>query len=347
MNARETQRTAPLELTPENAAAYLRQRAGYASVSRLACRALGGGVSNNVILAESPNERFVVKQALPRLRVKDEWLADRGRIFRERDALVDAAGLLPRGWVPEVLWSDEPNYVFAMRAAGEPSEFWKNRLLEGRLEPEWARRAGVALGLTIRGSWRSEFFERKYGDRTAFDQLRTDPYYRTIAQRNPDIAGHAEEWLTRSAGYRFALTHGDWSPKNMLVTPAGMVFIDYECAHFGDPSFDAAFAINHLILKGFHRPELAAGYLGLARVFFAWTLSVLPAGALRYFEAATARHLGLLLLARVDGKSPVEYLTDEGRRDLVRRTAKRMIRDRVERLERCFELALEGIGGGR
>jgi 5-methylthioribose kinase len=335
-----------IELSAENAVAYLRGRAEYASAERLACRELGGGVSNTVILAETPNERFVVKQALPQLRVKDEWLADRGRIFRERDALVDAARLLPRGWVPEVLWSDEPNYLFAMQAAGEPSEFWKNRLLAGRLEPEWARRAGIALGLTIRGSWRSEFFERKYGDRTAFDQLRSDPYYGTIARRNPDIAGEVEEWMARTAGYRFALTHGDWSPKNMLLTPAGMVFIDYECAHFGDPSFDSAFAINHLVLKGFHRPELAAGFAGLARVFFTWTLSVLPAEALAHFEAATARHLGLLLLARVDGKSPVEYLTDDAVKERVRRTAKRLIRDRVERLERCFELALAGMGAG-
>jgi 5-methylthioribose kinase len=346
MKAREPVRSAAWELTADNAAAYLRRRAEYASVSLLACRELGGGVSNTVILAETPNERFVVKQALPRLRVKEEWLADRSRIVRERDALVDAAGLLPRGWVPEVLWSDEPNYLFAMRAAEEPSEFWKNRLLEGKIEPEWARRAGVALGLTIRGSWRSEFYERKYGDRTAFDQLRTDPYYRMIARRNPDIAEYVEEWLPRTAGYRFALTHGDWSPKNMLVTPAGMVFIDYECAHFGDPSFDSAFAINHLILKGFYRPALAKEFLWLARVFFTWTLSVLPVEALGYFEAATARHLGLLMLGRVDGKSPVEYLTSEEQRERVRRTAKRLIVERVERVERCLELALAGIGGG-
>jgi 5-methylthioribose kinase len=343
MNARQPQRNEPLELTAQNATAYLRERSEYASAAHLECRELGGGVSNTVILVQTAQERLVVKQALPRLRVKDEWLADRSRIFRERDALVDAARLLPRSWVPEVLWSDEANYMFAMRAAEEPSEFWKSRLLAGCLEPEWARRAGIALGLTIRGSWRSESFAQKYGDRTAFDQLRTDAYYRTSARRNPDIAEHIDEWVARTATYRFALTHGDWSPKNMLVTPSGMVFIDYECTHFGDPSFDAAFALNHLLLKAFHRPEWMEGYLGLARILFTWTLSVLPAEALHYFEAATARHLGLLLLARVDGKSPVEYLTEEGRRDCVRRMAKRMIRDRVESLDRCFELASAAI----
>jgi 5-methylthioribose kinase len=367
MSAEGRQPSDPFELTRQNAAAYLRLRPEYAAANQsttdnavcppsgkktsarsehLNCRELGGGVSNTVILVEAPGERFVIKQALPQLRVKDEWLVDRGRIFRERDALADCAKLLPRGWVPEVLWSDEPNYVFAMRAAEEPSEFWKNRLLEGRIEAEWARRAGVALGLTIRASWRSEFFERKYGDQTAFGQLRTDPYYRTIARRNPDIAVYVEEWLAVTESRRLALTHGDWSPKNMLVTPSGMVFIDYECAHFGDPCFDSAFAINHFLLKGFRRPDLAEGYLGLARVFFTWTLGVLPSEALREFEAATARHLGFLLLARVDGKSPVEYLTDEEVRDRLRQAAKTLIVERAERLERCFEVALAAARAG-
>jgi 5-methylthioribose kinase len=345
MNLGEPRHAAMLELNAENAVEYLRGRPEYAGASRIDCQELGGGVSNTVLMVETDQERFVVKQALPQLRVKDEWLADRGRILRERDSLVDAAKLLPRGWVPEVLWSDDPNYLFAMRAAEEPSEFWKSRLLAGRLEPDWARRAGVALGLTIRGSWRSPLFAEKYGDATAFDQLRTDPYYRTIVRRNPDVAEYVEEWLAVTVGRRLALTHGDWSPKNMMVTPSGMVFIDYECAHFGDPCFDSAFVINHLLLKGFYRPELAEEYLELARVSFNWTLSVLPAEALADFEAATARHLGLLLLARVDGKSPAEYLTSEDVRERVRRAAKVLICERAERLERCFAVGLAAMRG--
>ena len=182
MNSRESHPVGAIELTEQNAPFYLRGRNEYRSADRLQCRELGGGVSNTVLLVETPHQRFVVKQALPQLRVKDEWLADRSRIFRERDGFDRCRQTAPtKSWVPEVLWSDEPNYLFAMQAAEEPNEFWKNRLLSGVLEPEWARRAGMALGLTIRGSWRSELFERKYGDRTAFDQLRTDPYYRTIA----------------------------------------------------------------------------------------------------------------------------------------------------------------------
>jgi 5-methylthioribose kinase len=234
-----------------------------------------------------------------------------------------------------------------MEAAEEPNEFWKNHLLEGRIDPHLARRAGVALGLTIRGSWRSERFERVYRDRTAFEQLRTDPYYRVIAERNPDIADAVAGWLPETAGYRVALVHGDWSPKNMIVTPGGMVFIDYECAHFGDPSFDAAFCLNHFLLKSFFRPALAESYLQLGRVFFTWTLAVLPPEALRDFERMTARHLGFLLLARVDGKSPAEYITDEETRARIRQTAKRMIAERTSTVERCLGMVMEELEGGR
>jgi 5-methylthioribose kinase len=329
---------APFELSGENAAGYLRDRGIGASGKPLQCRELGGGVSNTVVLVESGQERFILKQALPQLRVKDEWLADRTRIWRERDSLAAVAGVLPPSWVPKILWSDESNFLFAMEAAPEPAEFWKSHLLAGQLDAEHAKRAGIALGLTIRATWKSAEYADRFGDQTAFDQLRIDPYYRTIARRNPDIAAEATEWIAEMNQTRVALTHGDWSPKNMMVTPRGLFFIDYECAHFGDPAFDAAFCINHLILKSFHQPQHAAGYLGLAYIFYTQVVGMLPPEAFSYFERATVRHLGLLMLARVDGKSPVEYITREDVRDRIRAAAKRVIECQCEKLNHCFSL---------
>ncbi len=343
MNRVEPRGGKVFELSADSAPEYLLQRKVTRPSERVSCRELGGGVSNTVILVETDSERFILKQALPQLRVEAEWLADRSRAVRERNALDDAGRLLPQGWTPRVLWSDDGNFLYAMEAAEEPHEFWKNHLLAGRIDPHLGRRAGVALGLTIRGSWRSERFARVYGDRTAFDQLRTDPYYRVIAERNPDFAGAVAEWLPETAAWRVALVHGDWSPKNMIVTRGGMVFIDYECAHFGDPSFDAAFCLNHFLLKSFYRPALAESYLRLGRVFFTWTLAVLPSEALRDFERMTARHLGFLLLARVDGKSPAEYITDERTRDMIRETAKTVIRERTATVEGCLGIAARGV----
>lgn len=326
---------AAFELSAASAPDYLAER-GRPLSAQATCRELGGGVSNTVVLVEDGDLRFVLKQALPRLRVEDEWLADRSRIFRERDGLLAAARLLPAPWVPRVLWSDDDAYLYAMEAFRPTASSWKEELMAGRIDRTVARRVGVALGLTVRNSRSDPAIEKRFRDRTAFDQLRTDPYYLTVGRRHPGIGERVEEWIERSRARAVALVHGDWSPKNMMVDGERLVFIDYECAHWGDPAFDSGFVINHLALKAFHRPELADEYLQAARVVFEWTLSVLPPEILRWFEEATCGHLALLMLARIDGKSPVEYLVESGVRDRVRRLALDLIREKPQRLGSCL-----------
>jgi aminoglycoside phosphotransferase (APT) family kinase protein len=314
-------------LSGGSAALYLEPR----GIQVKSARELGGGVSNVVVLVETADSgRFILKQALPRLRVQDEWLAERSRIFRERDGLLDAARLLPSGWVPAVLWSDDDNFLFAMQAAGDKS--WKDHLLAGDLRPAQARAAGQALGLTIAGSWRDADLETRYGDQRAFDQLRTDPYYRTIARRHPAIAQQVYDWIGEIEPLRLALTHGDWSPKNMLVSGDRLVFIDYECVHFGDPAYDLAFCLNHLCLKAFHSSQRAQAFFGLARTFLGCVLRAAPYEGL---ERRAARHLAFLMLARIDGKSPAEYLSEETR-PRVRETALALVDKRPSRIADCL-----------
>jgi 5-methylthioribose kinase len=321
-----------MDLSAENGAAYLAARGERVRVAQ----ELGGGVSNRVLLVETANGRLVLKQSLDRLRVADEWMADRSRIFRERDGLRDAARFLPAGALPRVLWSDDANFLFAMDAVPPEARNWKAELLAGRLDPAIAAAAGVLLGLLIRESWNDAGLAARYGDQAVFDQLRIDPYYRTIARRRPRVAGHVRDLIAESAARRVSLVHGDWSPKNFLVHQGRVTVIDFEVLHYGDPSFDAAFCLNHFLLKCFRRPEHRAGYLELAHVFYAWLEGLLPPAALPWFERATARHLGCLLLARIDGKSPVEYITEEPLKDAVRGAAEGLILDGVDCLEECF-----------
>ena len=330
-------------LSAGSARSYLQSQGIRAS----SARELGGGVSNTVVLVETArSERLILKQALPQLRVRDEWLADRARIFRERDGLLEAARLLPSGWAPRVLWSDDDNFLYAMEAVSTEAKTWKDHLLSGDLQPAHARAAGKALGLAIAGTWRDPALEARYGDQHAFEQLRTDPYYRTIARKHPDIAELVHDWIHAIAPLRLAITHGDWSPKNMLVDGDRLVFIDYECMHFGDPSYDLAFCTNHLCLKAFHHPERGAALLGLARDLLAATLAQLTPEMLPGLESRAARHLAFLMLARIDGKSPVEYLTDEYVRGHVRRTALKLIRKRPGSMEAALsEIASAVVPG--
>lgn len=329
------------ELSPDTALHMLaeRERLSSGAVARL----LPGGVSNTVVLVEDGARRIVLKQALARLRVEDEWLADRARIVREWEVMQALASVLPPGRIPGLLFLDAGRFLFAMQAVREGAADWKSRLLSGELSVATARLAGATLGLMVRGTWCRPAFRERFSDSTAFDQLRTDPYYRTIAARHPHLGRRLADWIEESSERRVAMVHGDWSPKNLLVGPGALVCIDFECAHFGDPSYDAAFMLNHLILKSFNRPELAGGYHQLARVSFAWTLGMLPASALEWFEAACLRHLAFLMLARIDGKSPAEYLTAETDRDAVRQLALGLIENPPPTLGAALALAARAL----
>ncbi|MCC6537866.1 MAG: phosphotransferase [Bryobacterales bacterium] len=300
-------------LTTESFAEYAAGRPELASEAWRA-RLLGGGVSNTVMLAEGAQSgrRLVLKQALGQLRVHEVWLADQKRIHREAAAIIALAPLLPPGAAPVVAFEDRANFIYAMEAAPEGSDDWKTRLMRGEADARVARQAVAILNALARGTvdaprWRAEF-----GDQHCFDQLRLDPYYRFTAARHPDLREAFEEAITL-ARRPLAMVHGDFSPKNLLVSPEGVVtLIDFEVIHYGDPAFDAAFLLNHLLLKAAHG---VPGARELGREC---------AEALAWLEPDSGRHLGCLHLARVDGKSPAEYLT-EAERARVRGAARAMI----------------------
>jgi len=310
-----------LELTAGNAADYLKDRGIEPPGMRIV--ELGGGVSNTVLLVESAPQRFILKQALGRLRVEQEWLADRSRIFRESAALQQLAQCLPAGSIPEVLFEDHANFVFAMSAAPASSASWKDLLLRGEIRVETAQQVGSLLARMVGSTWRQAGWERRFGDQSVFDQLRIDPYYRAAARKHPDLEARAAQLIAESAARRVSLAHGDWSPKNFLVDGAQVMAIDFEVIHFGDPSFDSAFMLNHFLLKSFYRPQWAGLYAAAALRFWDTFASGVPPEA--WIEPAALQHLGWLLLARVDGKSPAEYLGQGELPDRVRRFARRLI----------------------
>lgn len=293
-------------LTTENVGAYLESR-GMGSAGW--CRALGGGVSNVVLEAGVGNRAVVVKQSLPRLRVHDEWLAKRERVLTEARALRLQATLTP-GRVPEVLDVDPERFSITIAHAPEGWADWKARLLAGEADPAVAAELGRVLGTWHQATWDDPRVARDFGDWEAFEQLRVDPYYRTLARRCPDLAGPVLSRIARMESSRHCLVHGDFSPKNVLLGGGGELWVvDAEVAHFGDPGFDTGFMLNHLSLKAIHRPSAWTAYRDCALSF--WTAyQGHEQGAC---SASTLGHLACLMLSRVHGKSPAEYLDERGR----------------------------------
>lgn len=298
--------------------------------------ALGGGVSNTVLLVEGSERRLVLKQSLARLRVEQEWRSRRSRVFREAAALRWLAPHLPAGSVPGVVFEDRENYAFAMTAAPAQARSWKSLLMEGHTDPAVARRVASLLARIMQASWLDAGAAARFGDQTVFEELRLDPYYRATAARHPDLAEFFRRLIDTYPQRRLCLVHGDWSPKNFLVWEGGVMAIDFEVVHFGDPVFDAAFLLNHLLLKSFHRPEWAPRYARLAAVFWETLEAELPDDPAR-FQAGVIRHLGALLLARMDGKSPVEYIRKEAAKERVRNFARALIANPPARIAAIFD----------
>ena len=328
------------ELNPQNVRDYLAEQGFMRGEDEVTVCALGGGVSNNVLLVEwsGPHDRrWVIKQSLGKLRVKDDWRSERSRIYREAESIRALRPVLGPAALPEVIHIDFKKFLYIMTAAPVGSQVWKDSLLARRADSRVARNAGLLLAKMINASREDASLTAQFWDRTVFDQLRIDPYYRTTASRHPELRREFDDLIRTSLEIRTSLVHGDYSPKNMLVRGENIFLIDFEVVHWGDPAFDAAFLVNHLYLKAFHQPTASRQFIALADSFWKSLLAGLGPEAAEGFEAMTLRHLGGLMLARIDGKSPVEYIQDEPTKEAVRSVARWILRDDPQRLAEVGE----------
>lgn len=312
------------EAIADAVAAHLVGRGLVAQRSDVTVHPLSGGVSNDVLAVSARGLDAVVKHALERLRVTETWIADPARVVTEGNALRLARRLSPAA-APEVY--DLADGYLVIERAPLGWRTWKNDLLGGVVDVRVAERLGRLLGTWQRATVGDAHVLAEFGDVTAFTQLRVDPFHRTIQERHPDVA----EPIARTVGVMLAtgtcLVHGDYTPKNVLVDPAGdgLWVIDWEVAHVGDPTFDPAWMIGHLLLKAVHRPAAVDAYAAAARAFMDALLEELDEKVV-LDRGQLVRQTGCLLLARVDGKSPVDYLDEAGRRR-VRRLARSLLSD--------------------
>ncbi len=294
---------------------------------------LGGGVSSEIWRVDAGERRFCVKRALPRLKVAADWRVPVERNRFEAAWLRTVAAILPDA-VPALLGEDGETGLFAM-AFLEPERFrsWKAELLTGRVDPEAAAAVGEVLARIHRATAGDAEIARRFATDDLFHALRLEPYLEATARARPEVAGELRRLSRETAAIRQALVHGDVSPKNIMLGPEGPVFLDAECAWYGDPAFDLAFCLNHLLLKAVHLPKhcepLLESFAALADAYLAGT----HFSSARELTARAARLLPGLLLARIDGKSPVEYLVDEEKRAFVRALAIRLLREPPRGLE--------------
>jgi len=298
-----------------------------ADAEPLRCETLAGGVSSDIRRIDLPGRSLCVKRALARLKVAADWRAPIERSVHEAGWMEVAHRLCPAN-VPQPLGFDRATGTLVLPWLDPASHpVWKFELRDGRVEPAVAATLGGALAAIHRGTAGDPAIASRFDTGSIFHALRIEPYLLATAKRHPALAPRLHAIARITADTRRALVHGDVSPKNVLLGPSGPLLIDAECAWYGDPAFDAAFCLNHLLLKCLWVPQ---GVPALLRSFDALLRAWLSGADWEPREGLAARVAALLpalMLARVDGKSPVEYLTSPGQQEHVRRFAARWLTD--------------------
>jgi fructosamine-3-kinase len=293
---------------------------------------LTGGVSSDIWRIDLPSGPVCVKRALAKLRVAADWQAPVERNRYEARWMRHADAAVP-GSAPALIGVDETSGTLAMQfLPADRYALWKAQLRDGDADPVFAAQVAHALVGIHATTAADRTVASAFPTDTIFYEIRLEPYLVATARAHPDLAQQLHELVATTQANKRALVHGDVSPKNILRGPDGPVFLDAECAWWGDPAFDLAFCLNHLLLKCLWTPSATAGFLACFDAMAnAYVARVNWEGAV-VLEARAARLLPGLFLARVDGKSPVEYITTEHDRNRVRRVARAMLTHPVEAL---------------
>ena len=288
--------------------AYLRETGRIAPNETPQVRTLAGGVSNRTVWVQRPSgEAWVLKQALAKLRVKVDWFSDPARIHREALGLKWLEKLAPPGTITPLVFEDEQNHLLAMQAVPEPHENWKAMLLRGDVDLDHVDQFAAILRSIFMSPWQLHAQLREaFDDSSFFESLRIEPYYEYTATQVPEAREFLQQLIAHTRQTRVTIVHGDYSPKNILVHKGRLVLLDHEVIHWGDSAFDVGFALTHFLSKAHHLPAFRAKFIEAAHRF----IKGLPVGVI---VTIGARHTLACLLARVAGRSPLEYLDDQER----------------------------------
>jgi aminoglycoside phosphotransferase len=308
-------RASPDELNieePEQLRAYLVQTGRLAPGAAVSLERLPGGVSaRTVLVRHGSGPGWVLKQALPKLRVQADWFSDPERIHREAEGLRWLGKSLPVGATPRFLFEDRDHHLLAMEAVPQPHRNWKTMLLNGEVHDVHVRQFAILLAQLQRAAGQeSEAVAQAFGDRTFFESLRLEPYYAYTASQVPASAEFLRALMTETRACRLTLVHGDYSPKNVLVRGERLVLLDHEVIHLGDPAFDLGFSLTHLLSKAHHLPAHREAFERAALLYWhSYRTAIADAPWREGLEERVVRHTLGCLLARVAGRSPLEYLS--------------------------------------
>jgi len=304
-------------LTEDTVVAYLQDRGVISKQETATVEVLTGGVSNVVLAVQTSSKDLVLKQALAELKVATKWEADQRRAIVEAHAIETFHALSPEQ-VPALVDYDPELFTLVLERVPHSATVWKSDLLQGTIHPEIGAKLGHTLATWHNFGLHSQDARDKFSEDLLFEQLRITPFYGTVAGKNPQLAPKIMSLVSELKSMKSTLVHGDFSPKNIMISEDLDVFIlDFEVTHTGNPVFDLAFLTAHLLCK-FYREQDSRNRALLRQTAHDF-LNAYDAESQQQHAPSLAWHTALIALARVEGTSLVNYLDDSAQRGLAKK----------------------------
>ncbi len=296
-------------INKHNIREYLLQRGVISKEKSLIVHPLSGGVSSTLLKLIINGRCFVLKQPLAKLKVSVEWSAPLWRSHVEAKCIRFLSTILPRGAVPKIILEDPVNHVIIMSCVSGGAVLWRDALMKGKVDPKVAEKAGFYLAIIQNKTFNDSSIKEQF---CGYPLGKIDAYYKAIKPVHPDLKEQIEDVTNFSMNNRNVLMLSDFNPKNIFVKNNRITLIDLEGAHWGDQSFDPALLMTHLLLKSIFNCHIKKRYFEAVHAFWRAYRGSLRS-SIKDLEAKVVMHIGALMLARVNGKSPVKYLNERGR----------------------------------
>ena len=295
------------------------------------------GVSSDIWHVKTSNNEYCIKRALAKLTVKEDWFAPIERNNFEANYFTNCKSIIPKSF-PTLLGHDKKNFILALEWF-DNNKFvvWKKKLLEKSISLKDGKRIGRLLGIVHKYYYKKKKFKKIFLNDKTFYAIRIEPYLVFTSKFYPELLSYYKSTIAFLTKNQNTVIHGDFSPKNILIGKNYPIILDAETACWGNPIFDLAFLNNHIILKSILNKDIFKSYLNLSKSFLETYLSHFPIINTKNYLKKFIILQALLILARVDGKSPVEYFNNKNK-ILARNLAKRIISKKIYNLNNLFQV---------
>ena len=270
-----------------------------------------GGVSSEVYKVKTSNKTYCVKRSLAKLLVKKEWFADKKRLKYEYYWLKHCKKIIPNNIPNIITFSEKKDYLVLEFFDQNKFTTLKHLLFKKKINLNLIKNISKNL-FKIHNKSKNTSIKKKFSKNFKnFYDLRLDAYFNEVKRVHPNLKNHINKINRNYIKNSTTLVHGDFSPKNILTDNRSIKFIDAETCNFGDPVFDVVFFNNHLLIKSIIIPEKKNEFLECYKLFFNTYIKLLKGHEKFNFISRCIDMIPIMLIARIDGKSPVEYVKEK------------------------------------